>query len=326
MHKYKEPMRVLVCGLNWSGSGAVFDLLREYNKISLISGGLLDFAPEGGLRITGEFEQFRAPGLIGDFLEMNDYLFDTKQTVKNLKRQNLVFKIKSTRLIIKARKPKDLIDAYKVYKQVIKTNSSLVDLIINLQKSLSKEERLELAKSWLNSSIQTNESDKNQIMLFDQPIHLFQHINVWPDFFRPFKLIIVHRDPRDIFAEQVNYKFLFRQQMDSNAISLYGSSLDDAISYRIATTKSRMRAVDNVLSVINSNEVLLLKFEDLVLKYDETKHQIQNFIGLYDSDHSHPKKYFNPDKSNKNIGLQAKCEIKIPESRLSELLEWYNTH
>lgn len=320
------PTRVLICGLNWSGSGAVFDLLKEYDEAVPISGGHLDFPAEGGLRIIGEFEMFRSPGFIADHLDEKDHLFAPNHAIGALKKQILSFRFKTVLFSFKLRRFKDILYTRKIYKQVVKTKTSLLKLLKHLSQTKSYEERFSLAKSWLEKVIEICDASSRKVVVFDQAIHLGQHGNHWPAFFKPFKLIIVHRDPRDVFAEQAKYHYLYRQQMGSNAISQYGDSLEDAIRYRVDVTLARMGQVDKVLSEHSSDEVMLLRFEDLVKNYDQTKQKIQDFIGLTDEDHTQPRKFFNPDQSIKNIGVFRNNLVDIPEASLQELTTWYNNH
>lgn len=318
------PNKIIISGLNWSGSGAVFDLLKEYNKeVIPVSGGALDFAAEGGLRLIGEFEMFRSPGFIADALLGNDDYFSKGNAQRVVKRQILSFRFKTIAFLRKARRPKDLKDALKVYNQVIKTKSTLVSLLDKLESTNDLQLRMKMSKQWLDNVIQIVGASDKKAVLLDQAIHLGQHISIWPKFFDPFKLIVVYRDPRDIIAEQEKYKYLYRQQISSNDICLYGESFEDALRYRGDVMLARMKQVEVIKQNVPSQNLLVLKFEDLVHDYEIQKSRIESFLGLSAEDHILPKKYFDPLKSSKNVGVYKNCNIEIPIILKTNLMDSY---
>lgn len=321
----KSPTRVIICGLNWSGSGAVFDMLKEYSgEVIPVSGGALDFAAEGGLRLIGEFEMFRSPGMIADSLLGNDDFFNKGVAQSNVRKQILSFRLKTLMFLRKVRNVKDFRDALSVSKQVVKTKSSLVQLLDRMEGMSSTDDRMLASQEWLESVVDVVGARDKKAIVLDQAIHLGQHLEIWPEFYGDFKLIIVFRDPRDIFAEQEKYKYLYRSQVSSNDICLYGDKLEDVIRYRADVMKARMEQVDMVKSKIPSSKLLVLKFEELVLNYNEIKPKIETFIGLDSNDHIEPYKYFDPNKSAKNIGVYKNSKINLPTEVLSNLMSWYN--
>lgn len=70
--------------------------------------------------------------------------------------------------------------------------------------------------------------------------------------------------------------------------------------------------------------VLRIRYEDIVLKYDDTLNEIYNFLGEEPSVHIDKKLFFNPENSKKNIGLWKKVnrykEIQVIEKKLSDFL------
>lgn len=321
------PKRILICGLNWSGSGAVFDLLKEYSPaVTPVSGGALDFAAEGGLRLIGEFEMFRAPGFIGDKILGLDSYFVPRQAQASIRRQLLSFRFKAMLVMRKARRPKEVWEAGRVYRQVVKTKRSLVSLFDRMDVTADKQERMKLSQAWLEEVVDNVSARRGKCILLDQAIHLGQHQEVWPEFFSPYKLIVVHRNPLDIFAEQEKHRYLFRQQVQSNEISMYGDSFDDAIRYRADVMRARMRQVDRVAEQIPNENVLVLRFEDLVKNYDRKNEAIRVFLDLEQSDHSNPRLFFDPDKSIQNVGIAKRSNISIPPNILAPLMQWYQEH
>jgi len=67
---------------------------------------------------------------------------------------------------------------------------------------------------------------------------------------------------------------------------------------------------------------LVIRFEDFVLKYDETSKIVNEFLGLNEKNHINIKKYFKPEISGKNIGIYKNNDnlqdIKYIEDKLNE--------
>lgn len=77
----------------------------------------------------------------------------------------------------------------------------------------------------------------------------------------------------------------------------------------------------NLDKYINSNDSrqLVLRFEELVLNYDESLSKILNFLNIDKSHHIAPKAQFRPEVSIKNIGLYKNAENK-------KAIEYIYTH
>ena len=70
---------------------------------------------------------------------------------------------------------------------------------------------------------------------------------------------------------------------------------------------------------------LRLNFEDLVLNYEETKQDIENFIGIDSIHHKAKFEYFNPAISVNNLQVynrddKYREEVEVIELELSEYL------
>jgi hypothetical protein len=104
------------------------------------------------------------------------------------------------------------------------------------------------------------------------------------------KLIIVDRDPRDIYCNMVRGNGLLGSELIEK---------DSAEKY--ITWHNSMRWKSN--NYINlKDKVLKINFEDLVVRYEETTKLLSDFL---DSRPSKDKQfsYFNPEFSLKNVGL-----------------------
>jgi len=134
-------------------------------------------------------------------------------------------------------------------------------------------------------------------------------------YFADGRSIIVDRDPRDVFVAQ-------------NCYMAPGSSAKPAPYRAVATTPEnfcrRFRLMRQVAMRTNEapEKVLRIKFENLILNYEENLQLILNFIGETKEKHTFPKKYFKPEVSAKNIGIWKKfsdqAAIEIIQNNLPE--------
>jgi hypothetical protein len=103
-------------------------------------------------------------------------------------------------------------------------------------------------------------------------------------YFESARCIVVDRDPRDTFVDQLKYRPM-RLPVDE-FIRRY------RLYRRIAAR-----------NLTESKDILRIRFEDLVLEYDHMVTRILDFLGEVGSIHATPKKYFDPTVSIKNVGM-----------------------
>ena len=123
----------------------------------------------------------------------------------------------------------------------------------------------------------------------------------------PVKQIVVVRDPRDQFlsAFRQDTRFLPRN---------------------VGEYKDFLERQYQILSKANPNR-LYVRFEDLVLKYEDTTALIMDFIGLKKENHVRPKSVFDPAISSVNVGAYKNFhESNFMEQIGRELIEYcYNS-
>jgi len=324
MNNRTPPTRVLVTGLNWSGAGTVVGLLREYQGVVQVPGGRERTAPAGYKKL-GEFNDFRMANLVGDQLFMKEELVNPEAMVNYaLNRKKLT--LSNLKELKDIRSVKQLREVVSNQRLLSKLNNSFERLAIDFKNHYDFNYRLKRAENWIdeitNISLKTCGED-GRAVVFDQPIILGMHRNIWPKIFKPFKLIIVFRDPRDTFAEQANKHYLFRKGMDSDILSLYGESYENALRYRVDVVMARMKIVDEILASKSKEEVLLISFEQMVNDYETSRSVIEDFVGLKRETHITQYLHFDPNWSKRNIGIHKTAKLDIPESILQPLIEWY---
>ncbi len=340
---------ILTKGALSSGSSAVKDLLREYDNINII--------PE-------EFDDFRVPGLVSDFLikntnhshtpKLDSFISSQKKKLWYLKiifprylyKNGLQFSILNRIILILSKKNyinKNKQKRCKLISGAEYILRSLTDKLIRInhlyfltqlsnqlksEKDLDK--RIQLSNEWIRKIASIN-SEGKVYALFDQPILPINDTGVWQAVFSPFKLICVYRDPKDQLADMIRRGILFAPFTSSkmtytmdNILSIYGHDRKGMFKFLTDALRRRLEYFDKLKSELDSERFLLLDFEGLINNYEEYKTRIESFLGLTPDNHILKKKYFDPDISKTNIGIYSTYLTNQEIESISDLEIWYN--
>lgn len=169
------------------------------------------------------------------------------------------------------------LDRKSVYPKVVETYIS---------KEFDGNEFIKITKKYLSNLMEALTIKKNICLV--NAIHGMD-IPKGMEYFNDCKIITCIRDPRDVYAD-------FLLNVGKNNFLPIDSE---------QALKAFFKRVFKNYPVENRN-ILNIKFEDFVLNYNITKDKILDFIGLDSKEHSNPFKYFDPEKSKKNIGLWRK--------------------
>ena len=125
------------------------------------------------------------------------------------------------------------------------------------------------------------------------------------------KFIVMERDPRDVYVSNKYMWFKNSKPYFPREPHAYSD-----IWRRI------------VQSPQNSDNVLVVNFENLIYKYDEEVARIEKFLGLAPSAHIYPQKFFNPNVSIDNTQLFKAVEewgedMPVIEDELANFLYQY---
>lgn len=115
------------------------------------------------------------------------------------------------------------------------------------------------------------------------------------------KCIIVDRDPRDSYVAMAPHKHL-------------ALSVEDFILRFKAYRKAAEYHVDA------TGKVLRLRYEDLIFNYEDTVSCVLNFLEVAPADHADPLKYFNPDKSLRNVKIWKRNNNQADISLIKDAL------
>lgn len=192
--------------------------------------------------------------------------------------------------------------------------------IINVT-SINKNDFIVLTQNYLHSLFNEIKKPEETTFVMHNAFEPFNPQNSI-ELFDNSKSIIVQRDPRDIYASLFVDKegyYVSNETSDhwKQKISFLGAESVDNFC------KRQLIQFQQVSRETNPN-VLRIRYEDIILKYDQTLNEIYNFLGEEPSVHINKKLFFNPENSKKNIGLWKKVnrneEIQIIEEKLSNFL------
>ncbi len=319
-------MKIAVTGYYGTGSSAVIDFLSEFKSVKCAIGNRYEHYPFLGQNAIFDLENrlfdensnymirdYAINEFIKEMKRQNDHNFgwfgsykklfknqfmnsvnefvDAISTIKNCKSFTQVKKIKHTPLkailqigarIILKRKIYDLGRVYVYDKNPIRFLT------------VDHNEFMIHAKKFINSYFEMCQVE-NFNMVYDHLI-LPEQARIINKFFDDdFKLIVVDRDPRDVYLLSEHYwstlKFGAQPGIYPEGEKGFCSHWDKTHEYIKTIDKSKLK------------NVMFVQFEDLVYNYDETTKKIIDFCGLKREDHINAKKFFDPSKSINNTQI-----------------------
>ena len=329
-------MIIGVCGYGYTGSGAVIDLLREYN----------------GLQVCDdlEFDFLYAPGGINDlsfhlckcpirYLSGNTAIKRFIQLIDSWSSPNSLY-MKATKGKFKSISM-DYVDSliqcrYKgldnydiVFSSMLKRNlkyrlgmrikwilGSFGDrfaqnyLYTDMYVAIEPEDFLLKSKNYLRRIIESLGYHNIEKLVLNQP-YPAENPEIFFEYYDEPYAIIVDRDPRDLFI-------LSREVLKMDGSFIPTDTVENFILFYKKTHHNR-----------DNERVINLRFEDLIYNYEQTVFKLENKLKL--ETHTCKKKYFNPYISINNTQLFKKykkyeVEIKIIEKELSEFLYPFEDH
>lgn len=174
----------------------------------------------------------------------------------------------------------------------------------------TEKEYYAAARKFVENYMAMYKENGKENTLFDRLL-LCHDVYRMPRYFdENFRLIIVRRDVRDVFALN---KYIWRQMERINLGSMLPTrNVEEFIDYwrRISDYENRKK--------IEDNRILTIHFEDMVYHYDDALKKIEEHCDLNKKFHVDIKKYFNPERSMKNTQVYR---IKSIPQREIELIE-----
>lgn len=307
---------ILIIGLLATGSSAVIDLLREYEDVHII---------------PGEFNDYRAPGLVADQINSNEPGEFKNEIAKltgfknKLRLYYSIFPIHQFNLSIFRGFNNRLNYSLSRVKQITLLNQ----LNKELTSSISTDEKLAHTTKWIRKIGRTNHKD-GKFVVFNQPLLPANDIEKWRKTFSPFKLIVVYRNPYDQFAEIVlrgnlmaPYNAPFLSLGSVTLETIYGRSRKSAFRFHIEAMQKRNEWIELLKAELNKDELLLVDFDDFASDNNKCREIIQSFLGLTNDQHIRQDMHFDQNRARNSINIYSKILNEEEIGWLSDLNDWY---
>lgn len=175
--------------------------------------------------------------------------------------------------------------------------------------AIDKETFYKATKEYIESVLSSMYRSHTEFLMVDQLLPP-SNINDYLNYFDDIKVVVVERDPRDLFILE-------------NEVYKWGNipykKVEEYCKWYEITRRHRKK------EVYDREHVFFLQFEDLIYKYEETAAQLVDFIGLDEEDHVRPRQCFDPTVSINGTNLARNHpnyskEIEYIESYLQDYL------
>lgn len=165
-------------------------------------------------------------------------------------------------------------------------------------------------QKYLENLFTTLDYENNYEYLFMDQLVPPTNIDRYNRYFKNIKVVVVDRDPRDLYI--LNKLYWKEGWIPSDDINIFVNWF-------------KMIRKDNKK---NEENVLRINFEELILDYEGTLNKLLDFTGMDKINHTNKFKYFNPEISKKNFRLWKDEEkikgiendIKFIETNLKEFI------
>lgn len=327
-------MVVGVCGYGYTGSGAVVDLLKEYEENQVIDDieFTIAYTPDGLAMldncINNMISRFGSDVAISRFVDYIKRSNTSKSKIRVLS-DNQYYSLSMnyikdiTQVSWKGFWGYDFIYGSYLKRKVLnriarrllllndKWFKRNLDIYPNrkMYLSISEETFDKRTKKYVMDLVESIGGDEKKINVLNQPFMANNPALSFKYFEDPFA-ILVDRDPRDLYI-------LAKHILLSKCRYIPTQNVEDFIRYYKALRKNRAE-------VQVDKKVLYVQFEDLIYEYDSTISKIEKFLNI--NRHNKKKQYFKPEVSAvntqlyKRFGKEYDEEIRRIESELEEYL------
>ncbi|MGB1950389.1 MAG: sulfotransferase [Marinobacter sp.] len=281
-----RPLNILVAGIYWSGSGAVVDYLKGHPDCCVP---------------RGEFTDFKRSGRIGSILEA-DSVSKAKWLARAMWIETALGKLPAARL----KQARNTDQNSLPLKAQVKHNRLKLHFLSHYRKALANgalPSESSIWNQWMQA-VGDEYAGQKRAIVWNQPIWVGKHERTWPAVFSPFKLIVVHRDPVDQFAEVVRQGKIGKRKSDP----AFDDREKDDIAYVLKGIAAKMQSLMALQEQLTTTGVLAVSFEAFVKRHKEQAGRVCDFLGLPEA--QLPSAPFNPDYSVRNIGIGDTAEIR----------------
>lgn len=330
MNRYKNIKIITCASFGGTGSSVVTDLMKEFSNIKSLGDYEFAFAHDvDGISdlqhyIVDDFHRHKVDEGIYRFKKkieilnksykkyFNDDFYNiSNEYINNLitytwnghwkqhayRHSNVKRKIKYVYPAILKRKINKYIGKKTSYEYVPKFPRMPMNI------SCVEDDFFEITRDYTSKLISTlDKENRYEYIALDQlvpPTNINRYIN----YFENLKVIVVDRDPRDLY---ILNKFYWNEGwIPSHDVELY-----------VNWFRSIRKPIKNENELVEN--ILRVRFEDFIFKYDETINKIIKFLEISSENHIYKFDNFNPKKSIKNCRLWEKVDIDIKDIQYIE--------
>lgn len=175
----------------------------------------------------------------------------------------------------------------------------------------TQEEFTQKTKRFMSKLLQEANVENKPILMVDQLLPS-SNLNRFWKFFDDVKVVIVERDPRDLYIlEKFVWKGAVIPTEDVQTFCKW---------YKYTRAHRKLEQPD-------ADKALLIQFEDLIYHHAETTEKLRNWLGLDLTELDQKKLKLDPEKSKKNTKLWLTYDIgedlKVIETELEQYLYQY---
>ncbi len=327
----KKRMVVGICGFGYSGSGAVLDWLKGYPKTDVVDSFEFSFlyTPDGILDLKYHLLDNCAKYMSSDIAISRFIRFMKKKSCEMGSKKRAILNITSEyvkSLIQVEWRGYWMFDYYtgsflkrnvgfrlfhsRIYRMfpLMPRRHPKFPPMRTMYLSIAPESFYEKTKKYIDNLIDLFVEKESTLVALNQPFPANQP-NLCLELIDYSKAIVVDRDPRDLYV-------LFKKVIPNKSCFVPVDSVESFIAYFKALHFYYPR---------ESNNVLVIKFEDLIYEFDNTIALLESFLGLERTSFDYSKTKFNPFISLENTQLfnkypDLKNDIATIEQQLSEWL------
>lgn len=162
-------------------------------------------------------------------------------------------------------------------------------------------------KAFLAKLMEAANPENAPFLMLDQLLPSSNLDRFWK-FFDDIKVVVVERDPRDLYIlEKFQWKCSIIPTDDVETFCKW---------YRLTREHRKTEAFD-------PEHAILIRFEDLIYRYEQTTEKIRDWVGLEEADHVDKLKKLNPEVSRKNTRTWLKYDISQDLDYIEQELKEY---
>lgn len=325
-----DCMKIIdVCGYGHSGKGILTDFFKEFENFTVhdslfefnllrIQGGIIDLKHN----LVDNWSPIRSDSAVRRFKNLIKKI-GTKASLSNLyslgtstgNNYDYFFNNKFIELSNEYI-DKLILDSAKKTWPYRKIDESFIEIfysrlknkIFKIEKEhefflVSSNNFMDSTRSYLDKLFLNYKNYKSKIIVTNNMIEPYNP-SYSLNFFYNAKSIIVQRDPRDIYASlYVNNENKFLPNYLKKS-ALWKQKKSFLLAYDIDKFILQQKNLYDNSNISNDcDKVLRIRFEDVILNYEESRKKILRFTEISEKKHIKKFQYFNPKFSSKNVGI-----------------------